>query len=358
MLRSLHDDIVFEGVGGPAMIESGFDSWIPMEQLSVMGIVEVLMHLPDLIKTRRDIAARWIEHPPDVFIGIDAPDFNLGLEQRLHEAGIPTVHYVCPSIWAWREGRVNTLKKATDLVMCLFPFEVPLLQQHGIRAEFVGHPLGQEMQQVPEKSAVRQQLDVPDDRPTLALLPGSRLFEAKQLSRCFLDVASRVAARDERLLVLVPLATDAIKQQFLKAISKPHGHLDIRFFDGRSREVMAAADVVLLASGTATLEALLLEKPMVVAYRVHWLSHFLTFGIGLVKTPFIALPNILAGRPLVPELFQKQCTADNLAKQVLMFFTRRQKRQALIDELKTIKSELAENRLHQAAQSILKLAGS
>jgi lipid-A-disaccharide synthase len=354
-IKKLDPEVRFEGVGGKKMAAEGLNSLVPMEKLSVMGIVEVLRHLPELLKIRKDLVKRWREFPPDVFIGIDAPDFNLGLEHSLHRLGVPTVHYVCPSIWAWREGRVKTLRKAVDLVISLFPFEVPLLNKHQVQALFGGHPLGHELKDIPDKKKVREQLGVPVNRPTLALLPGSRLFEVEQLTHDFLDAAKRVAEKNAQLVVLVPLATTRIQEYFMSQLSTQHKILDIRFFDGRSREVLAAADVVLLASGTATLEAMLYKKPMVVAYKVHWLTHFITFRLGLVKTPYIALPNILAGRELVPELFQEKCQPEALAKHVLTWFTNREKRYELIETFSEMKQQLEQNNIDEAAQAVLEM---
>ena len=354
-IKKLDPEVRFEGIGGEKMAAEGLNSLVPMEKLSVMGIVEVLKHLPDLLKIRKDLIKRWSEYPPDVFIGIDAPDFNLGLENRLHKQGVPTVHYVCPSIWAWREGRVKILRKAVDLVISLFPFEVPLLQKHQVKAIFGGHPLGHELKNMPDKKTIREQLGVPTNRPTLALLPGSRLSEVEQLTQDFLDTAKRVADKNAQLVVLVPLATQRIQEYFMSQLSTEHKVLDIRFFDGHSREVLAAADVVLLASGTATLEAMLYKKPMVVAYKVHWLTHFITFRLGLVKTPYIALPNILAGKEIVPELFQEKCQPEALAKHVLTWFTNRKKRHDVIETFSSIKQELEQNNIDEAAKAVLDL---
>jgi lipid-A-disaccharide synthase len=354
-IKKLDPEVRFEGVGGKKMAAEGLNSLVPMEKLSVMGIVEVLKHLPELLKIRKNLVKRWSEFPPDVFIGIDAPDFNLGLENTLHKQGVPTVHYVCPSIWAWREGRVKTLRKAVDLVISLFPFEVPLLKQHQVKAIFGGHPLGHELKDIPDKNKIREQLGVPTNRPTLALLPGSRLSEVEQLTVDFLDTAKRVAEKNSQLVVLVPLATPRIRDHFMSQLSTQHKVLDIRFFDGQSRDVLAAADVVLLASGTATLEAMLYKKPMVVAYKVHWLTHFITFKLGLVKTPYIALPNILAGQEIVPELFQEKCRPEALAKHVLTWFTNRKKRHDIIETFSEMKVQLEQNNIDEAAQAVLDL---
>ena len=354
-IKKLDPEVRFEGVGGNKMTAQGLNSLVPMEKLSVMGIVEVLKHLPELLKIRKNLVKRWTEFPPDVFIGIDAPDFNLGLEKRLHKQGVPTVHYVCPSIWAWREGRVKTLRKAVDLVISLFPFEVPLLKKHQVKALYGGHPLGHELKDIPDKNTVREQLGLPTNRPMLALLPGSRLSEVEQLTHDFLETAKRVAEKNAQLMVLVPLATPRIQKYFMSQLSTTHKILDIRFFDGQSREVLAAADVVLLASGTATLETMLYKKPMVVAYKVHWLTYFITFRLGLVKTPYIALPNILAGKEIVPELFQEKCQPEALAKHVLTWFTNRQKRHDMIETFAQMKQELEQNNIDEAARAVLEL---
>lgn len=354
-LQEQQPDIVFEGVGGQQMQARGLQSWVPMESLSVMGIVEVLKHLPRLLKIRRLLARRWLQNPPDIFIGVDAPDFNLGLEKRLRGNGITTVHYVCPSIWAWRAGRVKTLRAATDLVLSLFPFEVPLLARHQINAHYAGHPLALQTEQLPNQQSLRKQLSLPAGRPVLALLPGSRMAEVSQLSHDFLETARRVYQRNSAVIFVAPMASEAIQQYFLSCISAEYRELDIRIFAGQSHQLIEAADVVLLASGTATLEAMLQLKPMVVAYKVHWLTYFITFTLGLVKTPFIALPNILAGREIVPELFQDQCRPEALAQQVLSFFTNRHKRDQAIAAFSEQKQQLSQGDPRSAATAVLQL---
>ena len=352
-LKQHQQNISFEGIGGDKMIGEGFSSWYPMEKLSVMGLVEVLKHLPELLGIRRDLTRRLIDNPPDLFIGIDAPDFNLGLEKKLKSAGIPTVHYVSPTIWAWREKRVKTLRKATDLVLSIFPFEVPLLKKHGVTAVYAGHPLAEDMKNIPGKTASREMLNMPSTRPVMGILPGSRMSEVKQLTDDFLETALLVSKRNNEVIFSIPVATDAIEAYILSRISSRYRDLDIRLFKDHSRTVMAAADVLLMASGTASLEAALYKKPMVIGYRVHWLTHFILIKLGLVKTRFFAMPNILADSMIVPEHLQESCRPEVLAKSVLAFFTKKQYRQQTIDALGEVKASLSDGSVEQAAQVMM-----
>jgi lipid-A-disaccharide synthase len=313
-------EIRFEGIGGNRMTASGLESWYPMERLSVMGLVEVLRHLPELLRLRRDIRARWLADPPDVFIGVDAPDFNLGLERELRAAGVATVHYVSPTVWAWRPGRVKAIRAAVDLLLGIFPFEVEFLERHDVPVRYVGHPLAAEMPLEPDAAGARRALGLAVAEPVLAVLPGSRCGEVESLSEPFLQAANRCAAQVPGLRVVVPLASERTRQAFerLRAAAAPELAVDVHL--DASRTALAAADVVLTASGTATLEGLLSKRPMVVGYKVHWLTYLLAKWLRLVKVEHVAMANLLAGERLAPEFIQRECTPEALSQALLRFF--------------------------------------
>jgi lipid-A-disaccharide synthase len=315
-----HPSIRFEGIGGPLMIAKGLESWTPMERLSVMGLIEVLKHLPELLQLRAALLARWRSTPPDLFIGIDAPDFNLALERRLRRAGVVTVHYVCPTIWAWRTGRVETLKRAADLLLSIFPFEVDFLQKHGVSVRYVGHPLANAMRLVPDRAAARDALACRPDQPVIALLPGSRRAEVDALAQPFLEAVETCKQSLSNLRVVVPLVNQDTLEKFqeIKRCVAPDLPVIVRI--GGSREAMAAADVVLTASGTATLEGLLSKRPMVVGYKVHPLTYWLAKHLRLVKVKHVAMANLLADERLAPELLQDECSGERLAAALLAFF--------------------------------------
>jgi len=313
-LRARFPDARFAGVGGPRMIAAGLDAWYPAEALAVMGLVEVLRHLPRLLAIRRDVRRRTLALRPDVFVGIDAPDFNLGLERMLKDAGIRTAHYVSPSVWAWRERRAAKIGRSADRVLCLFPMEPAIYARHGVDARFVGHPLADAFAMEPDRAAARRALGLPADGPVLALLPGSRLGEIRRLGADFLDAAALLARDVPGLQVLAPMANAACRGAFEALVAARAGDaMDLRILDGQAHAAMIAADAVLLASGTAALEALLAKRPMTVAYRLAPWTYRLVKGLGLLKVERYSLPNHLAGRDLVPELMQEDCTPEALA---------------------------------------------
>lgn len=309
-LRQHYPDLRAEGIGGPLMQAEGFESLWPMERLSVMGFVEPLKRLPELLRIRRGLYRHFRDNPPDLFLGIDSPDFVLALEGRLRSLGIPAAHLVSPSVWAWRQGRIKRIRRSVDHMLCLFPFETGIYRQHGIPATCVGHPLAEEIAAGQDRSAVRRMLGLPEDGRLVALLPGSRRGEVQQLAPLFLAAAAQLQQRLPDLHWVIPAASPERRVQLEQMLSAAPG-LRCTPLDGQSREAMAAADAVLLASGTATLEACLLQRPMVVAYRMAPLSWALVSR--LVRSPFAALPNILAGRALVPELLQDAATPEALA---------------------------------------------
>jgi lipid-A-disaccharide synthase len=308
-LRARYPDAELAGIGGPRMIAAGFDSWFAMERLSVMGLVEVLKHLPGLLRLRRELVARLVAWRPDVVIGIDAPDFNLTVERRLKARGFRTAHCV----WAWREGRAAKLGASADLVLCLFPMEPPIYAQHGVAARFVGHPLADRFPAVPDRGAARDALGLPRDARVLALLPGSRAGEIARLGPVFLAACARLLARFPGLRIVAPMANARRHAQFRAMVDASPARDAVAIVDGRPHEAMVAADAVLLASGTAALEAMLAKRAMVVAYKLAPLTHWLVRTLGLMRIDRYSLPNVLAGETLVPELMQHAATPDAIA---------------------------------------------
>lgn len=309
-LKACHPQVEFIGVGGPLMQAEGLQSYFPMERLAVMGLVEVLGRLPELLSRRRRLIKTLIAAKPDVFVGIDAPDFNLDLELQLRRAGIKTVHYVSPSVWAWRQKRVLKIRQACDLMLCLFPFEAQFYDAHEVPVRFVGHPLADAIPVQADRAAARVALDLPLDGPVVALMPGSRGGEVARLGSLFLDAAVRLRALRPGIRFVLPCASPERRVQLEQLLVGRD--LPLSLLDGRSHEALAACDAVLIASGTATLEALLYKRPMVVAYRVAPLTYRILKR--LVKSPYISLPNLLAERLLVPELIQEAATPEALAQ--------------------------------------------
>ena len=320
-LRKRFPDAQFSGIGGDAMRAAGLDAWHDAQELAVMGFAEVLSHLPRLLKLRRAFRARTLAWQPDVFIGIDAPDFNLGVERWLKTRGVRTVHYVSPSVWAWREKRAAKIGRSADRVLCLFPMEPAIYANHAVDARFVGHPLADTMPLEPDRQAARRQLALSNEAPVLAVLPGSRLGEIQRLGAIFIDAAARVASQIPDLQVVIPAANAACRDAIEALLSNASiATANFRVQDGQSRTAMVAADVVLLASGTATLEAMLAKRPMVVGYRIAPLTYTIVKRLGMLKVDRYALPNVLACADLAPELMQDDCTAGNIATAVLQWY--------------------------------------
>jgi lipid-A-disaccharide synthase len=349
-LRASHPDALIEGIGGPQMLAAGFHSHYPLETLSVMGLVEVLKHYPRLKKCRDSLRDHFLQHPPDVFIGIDAPDFNLGLEYALKAAGIRTVHYVSPSVWAWRQYRLRKIARACDLMLTLFPFEADYYQQHNIPVRFIGHPLADDTPLQTDKQAARIRLGLPDS-VWVAILPGSRRNEVHQLGPPFLETARWLLAQRSDLRFIVPLANAHLKNIFNQQIAQIAPDLPLTLLAGQSREVMAAADVVLMASGTATLEAMLLKRPMVVAYRVAQLTYWL--AKLLVHIPYFSLPNLLAGERLVPEFLQHEVIPEKLGAAVLHWLENPAQVEALENRFTELHHRLRLSASQQAAAAVL-----
>lgn len=302
------------GIGGPDMARHGFEPWWPYEKLAVRGYIEVLRHYRGIVRIRDELRERLLASPPDAFIGIDAPDFNLGLEESLRARGIKTVHYVCPSIWAWRPERIHKIKRAADHVLCLFPFEPDILAREGIAATYVGHPLANVIPMEADKRGARRQLGIPEDAEVLAVLPGSRASEIDYHADVFLAAAAIVQRARPGLHLVVP-AMPVLKSRIEQAARRAGLHHDLHILEGQSHAALAACDLTLIASGTATLEAALFKLPMVIAYRVNWISYFMMKPMQL--QPWIGLPNILSGEFVVPELIQRDANPESLARALL-----------------------------------------
>jgi len=357
-IRQHRPDAVFEGVAGPLMQAAGCKALYPAETLAVMGLFEVLRHLPRLLKVRKHLREHFIADPPDVFVGIDSPDFNLGLEESLRRHGIPTVHYVSPSIWAWRPKRVFKVGRAADLTLALLPFEPPLYQQHGFKATFVGHPLADSVPAQPDKRALREVLHLPQDRPVVAILPGSRGSEVQRLGPVFLRTAAWMCQRKPELQFVIPAATPALNQLLKRQIRTLEPDLPVTLVEGHSHEALGAADAVLLASGTAALEALLLRCPMVVAYKVSSLTYNVVMGLKLLRIKNVSLPNLLAERDLVPEFMQARASPEELGPAVLRLLDDKQARDTQLRGLEALMGVLRVGADARAADAVLGLADS
>jgi len=315
-LKIYYPDAVFEGIGGSKMIQEGFISLFPMDRLSVMGFIEPLKRLPSLLRTRGTLFRHFLDNKFDLMVGIDSPDFNLGLEEKLRNKGIKTAHYVSPSVWAWRESRVKKVFRAVDLMLTLLPFEKAFYEQYNVPVVCVGHPLAEVLPLKAEANKARQELGLTDG-PVLTIMPGSRSSEVKKLGNLFLDVAERCKANIPEIQIIIPAATPERKYQ-LDQIVKNYPSLEVILLDDRSLLAMAAADVVLLSSGTATLEAMLLKKPMVVSYRLGRLTYALISR--MLKVKYVALPNLLADELLVPEFLEENATLENISIEVMRLF--------------------------------------
>jgi lipid-A-disaccharide synthase len=307
----------FVGVAGPRMLETGCEAWYPSEALAVMGLAEVIRHLPRLLRLRRDLLKRLIAEQPRVFVGIDAPEFNLRVARKVKQAGIPSVQYVSPQVWAWRQGRVKSIGRSVDLILCIFPFETAFYENHAVRAVFVGHPLADRIPMVSDARQARTALGLPAEGPLLAVLPGSRSGEVSRLSPPFAATIAWLKERRPELAFVAPMANPGVREVFEASLAEHAPGVTVRLLDGAAELALAASDAVLVTSGTATLEAALVKRPMVVAYRVAPLTGWLLRRMKLVKTDYFSQPNLLAGRELVPEFFQEQVRAEVLGPAIL-----------------------------------------
>ncbi len=350
-IRAQRPDVEFVGVGGPRMEALGLKSYFPLERLAVMGLVEVLGRLPELLARRKRLVRTLLEVRPDVFVGIDAPDFNLDLAHKLRRAGIKTVHYVSPSVWAWRQKRVLKIRDACDLMLTLFPFEAKFYDEHQVKVRFVGHPLADTIALTTDRAAARQALGLPQTGLIVALMPGSRGGEVARLGPLFLDAADRLRSMRLGIRFVLPCATPERRLQLEQMLAGRD--LPLTLLDGHSHEALAACNAVLIASGTATLEALLYKRPMVVAYSVAPL----TFRIlrSMVKSPYVALPNLLAQRQLVPELLQDAATPDAMAQRLSSLLDNGDVQTEGFDAIhRTLRCDAST----QAAAAVLELAGT
>ncbi|OUD15740.1 lipid-A-disaccharide synthase [Thioflexithrix psekupsensis] len=351
-LRARCPDVQVSGIGGEAMIAQGFESFYPLRDLSVMGLVEVIRHYPRLRRMLYALRDRWVNDPPDVFIGIDSPDFNLRLARLLKLHGISTAHYVSPSVWAWRRYRLRGIAQACDLMLTLFPFEAHFYRQHGIPVVYVGHPLADQvpLQVDAEMKHAKSALGFTTEQPVVALLPGSRLSEVKQLGRVLLETAEEIKRQCKTAAFVLPAATPELHDLLSQNDSTQFNALSLTLLQGQSRLALAAADVVVVASGTATLEAMLLKKPMVVAYRLHPLTYWL--ARRLVSVDWVSLPNLLANTGLVPEYLQDQATPQHLSQAVLHWLQHPQRVAEIKQQFLYLHQQLRQNASEQAATAI------
>ena len=354
-IQALSPGVRFLGVAGPHMLAAGCETLVDMERLSVMGLTEVLGHLRELLGIRRMLARHFLADRPDVFVGVDAPDFNLALERRLRSAGIPTVHLVSPTVWAWRPGRVKVIRRSLDLLLCIFPFEEDFLRGHGVPARYVGHPMADEIPLQSDQEGARAALGLPAQGPIVAILPGSRVGEVEALAGPFVQAALHCFRERPGLRFVAPLVNPRLRRIFEATVAREAPGLPITLVEGRSREVFAAADVVLTASGTATLEGLLLKRPMVVGYRVHPLTYQLVTQLRLVKVPYVAMANLLVGRALAPEFLQGRCRPDLLAPALLAFLDDPERMRQVQVEYLRVHEAMRHNAARAAAMAILDL---
>ncbi|GAB2492213.1 lipid-A-disaccharide synthase [Arenimonas alkanexedens] len=353
-LRLRFPSAEFAGVGGEHLRAAGLDAWHDCSELAVMGLAEVLRHLPRLLRLRRSLRERLLQWRPDVFIGVDAPDFNLGLERSLKRAGIRTVHYVSPSVWAWREGRAAKIGRSADRVLCLFPMEPPIYARHGVNARFVGHPLADAFPLEPDRAGARERLGLPAEAPVLAVLPGSRLGEIDRLFPEFIEAARLVTVQVPGLAVVVPAANPDCRAA-IERILATQPLANVLVTKGKAHDAMIASDVVLLASGTAALEGLLAKRPMVVGYRISALTYRIVMLLGMMRVNRYSLPNVLANEPIVPELMQQDCTPENLSAAVMQWFRQPDARAALLPRYLAIHHKLRCNASSAAADAVAEL---
>jgi lipid-A-disaccharide synthase len=351
-LRRIAPDTQFFGVAGPKMLAAGCEVWEPADSFAVMGLFEVLRHLPQLARLLSKIKRMMLTARPDVFVGIDAPDTNLRISRTLHAAGIPTVQYVSPQVWAWRQGRARRMRESVDLVLCLLPFEKRFYDEHGIRAEFVGHPLADAIPLEIDRPGARAALGLPMEGQIIALLPGSRRGEVTRLAADFIATARWLKVQRPNLNFVAPMANAAAREIFSQALQRDAPDLKIHLIDGKATTALSAADAVMVASGTASLETALCKRPMVVVYRLGALSAWVLTRLNLIKSKFFAQPNLLADRRVVGEYFQEQIVPASIGAELLMWLDDDAKREGLEQEFARIHTELRRGAGARAAQAI------
>lgn len=352
LTRVLPSATRYFGIGGPRMAAQGFEAHWPMDKLAVRGYVEALRHIPEILRIRNELKRELLAEPPHVFIGVDAPDFNFGLERALRGAGIPTVHFVCPSIWAWRGGRIKTIAKSVDHMLCVFPFETALLEKAGVSASYVGHPLADEIPLEPDVAGARAALGLPATGPIVAVLPGSRRSEIGLIGPTFFAAMAIMQQREPSLRFVMPAATPALRE-LLQPLVDAHPQLALTLTEGDAQRAMTAADAVLVKSGTVTLEAALLKKPMVISYKVPWLTGQIMRRQGYL--PYVGLPNILAERFVVPELLQHFATPEALADATLVQLHDDANRRTLTEVFTQMHLTLRRNTAERAAEAVARV---
>jgi lipid-A-disaccharide synthase len=343
----------YYGIGGPRMVDKGFDAHWPMDKLSVRGYVEAIRHIPEILRIRGELKRQLLAEPPNAFIGVDAPDFNFGLEDALRHAGIPTIHFVCPSIWAWRGGRIKKIVKAVDHMLCVFPFETAILDKAGVASTYVGHPLADAIPLEPDLPGARRALGLSQSGPVIAVLPGSRRSEIALIGPTFFAAMDRMQKREPSLRFVVPAPNAAI-QALLQPLADAYPHLTLTLTQGDAQTAMTAADAVLVKSGTVTLEAALLKKPMVISYKVPWLTGQIMRRQGYL--PYVGLPNILAGRFVVPEVLQHFATPEALADATLLQLNDDANRRTLVQLFTEMHHRLKCNTAERAAEVVANIA--
>jgi len=350
-LRHSVNDLEAEGIAGPNMVKEGCTALFPAEKLSIIGLVDALAHYRELRAIRNKLRDRFIANPPDAFIGIDAPDFNLTLLEQLRQAGIPTIQYVSPQVWAWRRYRVKKIARAVDCVLALFPFEAEFYREHNVPVKFVGHPFADQIPLATDKVVTRINLGLDEDATIIAMLPGSRVSEVKYLAETFLKTARYCYQQRQDIQFVVPFASQVVRDVFINVGGKLAEELPIIFVDGQAREVMGAADTILMASGTATLEAMLVKRPMVVAYRLSKLNYFILKM--WVKVKHFSLPNLLAGETLVPEYVQDAANPEVMGEKLLHYLNSPDDVKKIMDRFTEIHHSLRQDTDKQAAEAVL-----
>ncbi len=352
-IRQRIPDVEIEGVGGPLMLAAGCKLLYPMEKLSVMGLVEVAGSYLELVGIRRNLIKHFQQSPPDIFIGVDAPDFNLELEAQLHSSGIRTVHYVSPSVWAWRQYRIHKIKRAVDLMLVLFPFEMSIYRGHKIPVSFVGHPLADRIAVNPDQNAARQRLGLDPAARIIAIMPGSRKSEIERMLTIQLQTVSWCAGRHPELVFITSVLTDQARRMVERITHAMRPQIPLHIYQDRTDDVLAAADLALLTSGTITLEAMLHNLPMVVGYRVHWLTYRILRM--LIRAKYAALPNLLTDRPLVAEFLQYDCQPEAMGAELVRLLENSDVREALLQSYAQIRNTLQQHAGARAAMAVLSL---
>lgn len=357
--RALDPNLVVEGIAGPEMRAAGCDAWFDSQDLAVMGLVEVLRHLPRILRIKRSVERRLLENPPDVLLGIDAPDFNLRVEKKARRAGILTAHYVCPSVWAWRESRVKVLREACDLILCLLPFEPAFLARHRIDGEFVGHPLADEIPSEPDQAEARRRLGL-GQGPVVTIMPGSRASEVERIGPCLAQAAEWLAVKNPKISFVVPVASGDLRDAVDSQVESLAPSARVLIIDGDAHTAIAACDAALVVSGTAALEVMLSKRPMVVAYKMASVSYYIArtlIALGLMRGDYFSLPNLLAGRSLVPELIQGEATPAALGQEINGLLQPSPHRDELVATFGEMQAQLRCGAGERAARAVLQLAG-